>query len=169
MKEEFEIVYKNYKTTVYTYLYHLTYDYFLAEDISQDVFLKVYSGIKHFKGESSLKTWILKIARNTYINYARKNKINLLSVEYAEEADCWQDPEQEAIKKEDSRLIINALKHLPENYRTIIILRDEQGMSYDEIGKIMDFTLSNVKITLFRARQKFKQVYSELGGKDNVM
>lgn len=169
MKEEFEIAYENYKTSVYTYLYHLTYDHFLAEDISQDVFLKVYSGINHFKGESSLKTWILKIARNTYINYAKKNKVNILSVEETPMVDYAPDPEQEAINKEKGRLITEALKQLPENYRTVIILRDQQGMTYDEIGKVMDFTLSNVKITLFRARNKFKQIYSELGGRDNVM
>ncbi len=169
MKEEFEIVYENYKNTVYTYLYHLTYDHFLAEDISQDVFLKVYSGIKHFKGESSLKTWILKIARNTYINYVRKNNSDLLPVEEVTIMDYTQDPEQHAINRDKGRLIIEALRGLPENYRTIIILRDQEGLSYDEIAKVMDFTLSNVKITLFRARQKFKQIYSELGGSDNVM
>ncbi len=169
MKKEFEIAYENYKTIVYTYLYHLTYNHFLAEDISQDVFLKVYSNIRSFKGESSLKTWILKIARNTYINYAKKNKINLSSIDEVVAVDYKQDPEQEVINEEKNQLIINTLKLLPESYKTIIILRDEQSMTYDEIGKTMDLTASNVKITLFRARKKFKEIYLELGGSNNVM
>ncbi len=169
MKEEFEIAYENYKNMVYTYLYHLSYDHFLAEDISQEVFLKVYSGIKHFRGESSLKTWILKIARNTYINHTRKAKEKTSPLSEAEAVESLENPENEAINSERAATIIKALKQLPEDYRTIIILRDHQGFTYDEIGKIMDFSASNVKITLFRARKKFKQIFSELGGMDNVM
>ena len=169
MKKEFEIAYENYKDAVYTYLYHISYDHFLAEDVSQDVFLKVYSSIKSFRGESSLKTWILRIARNTYIDYTRKNKEKLSSIHEVEMVDITQNPELEAINNERGRTIIKVLKLLPEDYRTIIILREQQGLTYDEIGKVMDFSSSNVKITLFRARKKFKELYSELGGIDDVM
>lgn len=169
LKKEFEIAYENYKNIVYTYLYQLCYNHFLAEDISQDVFLKVYSSIDKFRGESSLKTWILRIARNTYIDYTRKNKEKLSPIDDLEMADIAQDPELEAINNERGRIIIEVLKRLPEDYRTIIILREQQGLTYNEIGKVMDFSSSNVKITLFRARKKFKELYTELGGIDDVM
>lgn len=169
LKKEFEIAYENYKNIVYTYLYQLCYNHFLAEDISQDVFLKVYSSIDKFRGESSLKTWILRIARNTYIDYTRKNKEKLSSIDDLEMADITQDPELEAINNEKGRIIIEVLKRLPEDYRTIIILREQQGLTYNEIGNVMDFSSSNVKITLFRARKKFKELYTELGGIDDVM
>lgn len=169
LKKEFEIAYVNYKNIVYTYLYQLCCNHFLAEDISQDVFLKVYSNINKFRGESSLKTWILRIARNTYIDYMRKNKESISPIDELEMADTEQDPEREAINSERGRIITEVLKRLPEDYRTIIILREQQELTYDEIGRVMDFSPSNVKITLFRARKKFKELYLKLGGIDDVM
>ncbi|WP_349409267.1 RNA polymerase sigma factor [Pseudalkalibacillus sp. SCS-8] len=163
MSEPFSDIYETYKTAIYTYLYRSTYDTHIAEELTHDTFMKAFKNIRSFRQESSLKTWLFTIARNTYLSYKEKS-----ATKY-ETSDEWHERwesgtnDVEAMIERDSVLFV--LSTLTEKERTYIILRDQQDMTYQEISEILDEKTGTVKVGIFRARKKFKETYrDEFGG-----
>lgn len=162
MNADFTTLYKKYKQNIFSYLCYLSGDRSLAEEICQDVFLKVYLNIAKFEERSSFKTWIYKIARNAYIDCIKsKNKINLY--EHASLSENFTDkkmgPEEYALNEEVKVLIQKILNALPDKYRTLIILRDIQQLSYQDISDITNTNLNTVKVSIYRARKEFRRIY----------
>lgn len=133
------------------------------EDLCQDVFMKVYQNLSRFRHESKLSTWIATIAYNTCINYLQKKKTPLFD-DKTPETVTWEDvsdskatPEKSA-ESEDLRKRLNgAIAGLDQRYRAIITLYHLDGMSYAEIGSIMNLPEGTVKSYLFRARKQLKE------------
>ncbi|WP_144476003.1 RNA polymerase sigma factor [Cytobacillus oceanisediminis] len=154
-------LYETYKKAIFLYLYRSTMNQHIAEDLTQDTFLKAFHSLSSYRGESSLKTWLFKIARNTYINFSKKkqNKIefqsDLIDEQWAEQPDQYK-------RSDDQNQIELTLLQLPENYRTYIILRDANGLSYEEVAFVTNETIGQVKVGLYRARKKFKEIYRNL-------
>ncbi len=163
MPEPFEEIYDTYKKAIYTYLYRNTYNSHIAEELTHDTFMKAFKSIQSFRYESTLKTWLFTIARHTYLSYQKKNST---TYEFSTENDeQWrsESKELEAMVEQDG--ILSVLSSLSEKERTYILLRDQQGMSYQEIGEVLGEKVGTVKVGLFRARKKFKEHYSkEYGG-----
>jgi len=145
-----------------------------AADTTQDVFLKVFRGMKHFHGESSLKTWIYRIALHEAANRKRwwfRHMAQETSIEPAEsEGAAWVDgPMQNALTDHGDSPFDNVAHHevqqrvdaelrqLPEPYRTTLILRDLEDMSYEEIAEVLQISLGTVKSRLTRGRQALKE------------
>lgn len=140
-----------------------------VKDISQEVFLKVYRNLEQFDGKSAFSTWIYRIAVNTCIDEIRKRKgkqtysleAELESTEgsYQKQfADSGDTPEESLLHQEAQKEVIAALETLSEDHKTVVILRDIQGFSYEEIAEMTDTTLGTVKSRIARARNQLKNV-----------
>ena len=170
---EFNRIYKEYQPKILRYLTRLTGMY-EAEDLSQEVFIKVESGLKNFRGESKLSTWIYRIATNTAVDRMRnpsfKYKVNdTTSPEVEQENDLdiedkdqftgekAESTDQQYIRKEMNSCIRNFIESLPENYKSVVILSELEELKNHEIADILNITLDTVKIRLHRARAQLRK------------
>jgi len=170
---------------VYGLVYRMVSDPADAADTTQDVFLKVFRGMKHFHGESSLKTWIYRIALHEAANRKRwwfRHKARETSIEPAESdgiantdeamqcalTDHHDSPFDSVALREMQQRVDAELRRVPEPYRSTLILRDLEEMSYEEIAEILQISLGTVKSRLTRGRQALKKRLSpyvrEVGG-----
>lgn len=163
MGKEFNKVYENNKNAVYSYLYYMTKDVDDAEDLCQETFLKIYRSLKGFRGECNERSWCITIARNTFLSWVRKKKLNTARDEDIDQlpSGTGDNPEIMMLSKEDNRFVKTILLQLKEEYRTILLLRDYEELSYKEIGIITGLSESAVKIRIYRAREKFKKLYND--------
>ncbi len=161
MKAQFETLYRTYRDTVYNYLYYMCREEELAKDLAQETFLKIFQGMRRFRGDCSEKTWCLTIARNTFLSYARKKQPMLLEEELSTEAGGNLDSplETQMIRREESAFVQKVLFMLKEEERTILLLRDCEGIAYEELSRILGITEANVKVRLHRARKKYRKLY----------
>lgn len=141
-----------------------------AEDLTQETFARVSRSLKNFRGQSSLWTWIYKIATNTAIDRIRRNKQAGHSpaqdeLESIQDRDVWTGEakalEDQIIRKEMNDCIRNVVYRLPETYRTVIVLAEFEGFKNEDIAKILGLGLEAVKIRLHRARLKLKEELSQ--------
>jgi len=166
-QQAFELLVRKYKTTVFNTIYSIMGNAQEADDIAQEVFLKVYTKADSFKGKSSFATWLYRITVNRCVDELRrrKNKIISYETEFNQEeklklkdvlASRGNDITEKLRQKELQDIIQKAVNSLPEKYRIILTLKEIEGLSYKEISQIMKISLAKVKIWLFRARQKLK-------------
>ena len=159
---------------VYGLVYRIVNDPADAADTTQDVFLKVFRGMKQFHGESSLKTWIYRIALHEAANRRRwwfRHKARETSIEPVESdgsgagesamqaalTDPADSPFDNVAHHEVQRRVAEELRKLSEPYRTTLILRDLEEMSYEEIAEVLEISLGTVKSRLTRAREALRQ------------
>jgi RNA polymerase sigma-70 factor, ECF subfamily len=157
---------------VYSLVYRMVSDPSDAPDTTQEVFLKVFRGMKHFNGESSLKTWIYRIALHEASNRRRwwyRHKSRETSIEPTEAnagasaalKDCLADdaesPFDRFAHEEVRTRVEDELRKVAEPYRTAVILRDLEEMSYEEIAEVTQVSLGTVKSRLTRGRQALKE------------
>jgi len=158
---------------VYGLVYRIVNDPADAADTTQDVFLKVFRGMKHFQGESSLKTWIYRIALHEAANRRRwwfRHKAKETSIDPDTESngasenaiqvalmDHADSPFESVAHHEVQRRVDEELRKVPEPYRTTLILRDLEEMSYDEIAEVLEVSLGTVKSRLTRGRDALRQ------------
>ncbi|HTW58707.1 MAG TPA: sigma-70 family RNA polymerase sigma factor [Terriglobales bacterium] len=157
---------------VYGLVYRIVNDPADAADTTQDVFLKVFRGMKHFHGGSSLKTWIYRIALHEAANRRRwwfRHKAKETSIEPAESEAAGENAMQTALTdrtdspfdsvahREVQKRVEEELRKLAEPYRTTLILRDLEEMSYEEIAEVLEISLGTVKSRLTRGRDALRQ------------
>lgn len=169
-KAAFDELVLKHKDKVFSLCYWFVGDYQDANDLAQDVFFKAFKALKNFRFESSFSTWIYRIAVNTCKNrlksfqYRLKKKFVHLNNTAAaknnpgiEMADESSSPEIELGRKEKSRLIQAAINSLPAEKKAVVVLRDIEGLSYEEISSVTGFNLGTVKSKLARARQDLRE------------
>ena len=159
---------------VYGIIYRMVSDPADAADVTQDVFLKVFRGMKHFHGESSLKTWIYRIALHEAANRKRwwfRHKAQETPIEPTEWTpgadfdrtmqnaltDPKDSPFENFAHREVQARVDAELRQVPEPYRTTLVLRDLEEMSYEEIAEVLQISLGTVKSRLTRGRQALKE------------
>jgi RNA polymerase sigma-70 factor, ECF subfamily len=158
---------------IYGLIYRIVNDPSDAADTTQDVFLKVFRGMKHFHGESSLKTWIYRIALHEAANRRRwwfRHKAQETQIEPVEIGECkfsgsgedrLVDPGESPFEKfahtEVRATVEQALQQVPEPYRTALILRDLEEMSYEEIAEVLAISLGTVKSRITRGRDALRK------------
>ncbi|MFB3915491.1 MAG: RNA polymerase sigma factor [Terriglobales bacterium] len=164
-----------YHQPIYNLVYRILNDPTDAADTTQEVFLKVYRGMKRFNGTASLKTWMYRIAVHEASNHRRwwfRHKSRETSMEPLESADtpgngmgALKDslvdenasPFQSFINEELRTRVENELRQIQEPYRTTVILRDIEELSYEEIAEVMQTSLGTVKSRLTRGREALKK------------
>lgn len=170
---DFQRAYKTFYPKILRYLKRLV-GKLEAEDLTQEVFLKASQGIRNFRGDSQLSTWIYRIATNAALDRLRcpsfkqiaQEKVSVDSITEEgieiEEGDVWMGEkapsiETSLIRKEMNECIRDFIGNLPENYRTTIVLSELEGLKNNEIAKILGLSLDAVKIKLHRARARLKK------------
>jgi len=160
---EFEQVYKLYFKDVYTFLYGLSQNKAVAEDITQDTFLKAINNIHTFDGRKDIKAWLFTIARNTY--YTEYNRQKIFSPYNLEDnVDDKTNVLDNLILKEQSILILKILHNMIEPYKEVFMLRFFGGLSYNNIGLIFTKTESWARVTYYRAK---KQILEQMEGNNS--
>ena len=160
---EFEQVYKLYFKDVYTFLYGLSQNKAVAEDITQDTFLKAINNIHTFDGRKDIKAWLFTIARNTY--YTEYNRQKIFSPYNLEDnVDDKTNVLDNLILKEQSILILKILHNMSESYKEVFMLRFFGGLSYNNIGLIFTKTESWARVTYYRAK---KQILEQMEGNNS--
>lgn len=149
-----------------------------AADITQDVFIKVFRSIKNFHGESSLRTWMYRIALHESSNSKRwwsrhkRQEVTIDGDAGNESEDGWfplresladtrESPFELARQAQLRAVVEQALREVPENFRTVVILREIEGMAYDEIAEILQIQMGTVKSRLLRGRAALRGLLSE--------
>lgn len=144
-----------------------------AEDVLQETYMKAFKALPTFEGRSSLSTWLHRIAVNEALMLIRKRKTPMVSVDDTQPFDSDEEsvgmeivdfcclPEKELLTSESRKFMDQAIQRLPENLKTVFVLRDLEGMSIQETAEVMLITENNVKTRLLRARLRLRQ---ELAG-----
>ncbi|MCF6182197.1 RNA polymerase sigma factor [Lutibacter sp.] len=153
---------ERYQQMVFTLTIRIVKNREVAEEISQDVFVKAYENLERFKGESKFSTWIYKIAYYASLDTIKRNKrqLNFENIETINEINFEkvQDALQSLQDKERKIIINNALFKLSEDERVILTLFYFEEMSIKEISKVVNLSLDNIKIKLFRSRKKLASI-----------
>ncbi len=141
--------------SIYGYVYRYVHNPTEAEDIVQETFIKVWRQLDKFKEGMGIRPWLFRIARNTAIDYLRKKKhIPFSQFGEPDEIAVFEDTGvnlmEESISREDVASLNAAIDRLPEQYREIIVLRAEQGLTFDEIADMLGKPLNTVKSTYRR-------------------
>lgn len=159
-----EILIRRYLKPIYSFSYHFTGDVESAEDITQEVFIKVWRNIKKFNKEHKFKTWIFAIAKNTCLDWQKKKKTVPFSILDGEEkfsfSETIKDPAalpDELLEKRDVAAVLNkALEKLLPKYRMVLFLRYNDHLSFCEIAEILGESIDTVKTRHRRGIQKLK-------------
>lgn len=170
----FEEVVERYHGKVFQLVYRYTGDYEEACDLTQDTFVRAYGAWNEFRGDSQIYTWLYRIAINLCHNQQKKlqrrRRVENVSLDAPIEEgsnEGWSSqrvaderplPLQVLESVEMRARLHEALAQLPENYRTVIVLRDIEGLTYEEIARITDSTLEAIKSRLFRARNAIRRL-----------
>jgi RNA polymerase sigma-70 factor (ECF subfamily) len=153
---------------LYTFAFHLTYKEEDAHDLVQDTFLKAYRFIDSYIAGTNAKAWLFKILKNTFINeYRRKskepNRVDIDDVAAYQDVDDTShvgslDLREEVVQGLIGDEVTKAINQLPVDFRTVILLCDVEGFSYEEIAKIVDIPVGTVRSRLHRARNLLKDM-----------
>lgn len=131
-----------------------------VDDLAQQVFIKIYQHIKNFKEEAKFSTWLYRVTVNTVWDYLRKQKQRkTIPLEDIEPIYSYEKKDNGELKK----LLHLEVQKLPIKYRTVLILKDIEGLSYNEIAKIQKCRIGTVESRLFRARQALKEKLEKTG------
>ena len=166
----YEVLLARFQQPVYSLVYRLLADPADASDAVQEVFLKIFRNIEAFRGQSSLKTWVYRIALNEAYNHRRwfgRHRKREVGLETDEEgARSWidsisdpaRDPYELALHEERHQLIEDGLRNINADFRAAVILRDLEELSYEEIADVTQVSLGTVKSRILRGREALRRV-----------
>lgn len=167
---------RRYERPIFSLIYRIVRDRELAEDLSQETFIKVLNAIDRYNPRFKFSSWIFKIANNAAIDQLRRRELDTLSMNGAPDAttqerleatalqihDHQESPLQELEARELGTVIEQAIARLRPEYRSCIILRHVEGRPYEEIAEILDLPLGTVKTYIHRARAELKESLAPL-------
>ena len=168
----FEELVERYHGKIYGLTYNMTSNREDAEDLTQEVFVKAFEALPRFKGKSSFYTWVYRIAVNKTINYRKKrNRKRTLSLDQFDQDiktdDVYHDltakgsPLRNISLSELQERLNEALQHLSEKHRTVVVMHDMQGIPHEEIAKVVGASVGTVRSRLFYARRQMQTELTE--------
>lgn len=171
-EEAFRVLVRQYQSRLYGMIIGIVLEREESRDILQEVFLKVYTAIGSFEGRSGLITWLRRIAINECLNWRRRWKRrfrwkhqSLETEQGSQDMELGNEeygPETLYQKKRLEKLLMERLNSLPEDARTVFVLRELEGLTYDEIASLLNINKGTVSSRLFHARQRLKQSLATL-------
>jgi RNA polymerase sigma-70 factor (ECF subfamily) len=154
----FEELVKKYQREIYGLAYRLVLDAEEAKDLTQQAFMQAFVHIKGFRQQAQFRTWLFRIAINQCYNYLKNRK------KFGDPVDCDEyvlvgedSPEEELVAQEDHRRLYAALSRLPAKQRAVITLKLEQGLSYEEISKVLGGTAGAARVNYCQALKTLKK------------
>ncbi len=172
----FKLLVERYQRKVYAVALGMLKDKEEAMDVSQEAFVKVYKYLDHFKGDASFYTWLYRITANICIDVLRKRSSGggealefdeTLPMDLSEAhigalgSRLGTNPQKSALRRELADKIQEALSTVPEKHRAILLLREIEGMSYEELSRTLDIPKGTVMSRLFHARAKVQKILSQ--------
>jgi len=177
-KRAFDLLIQKYQHRIVSLVSRYVSDPSEAQDVAQEAFIKAYRAVKRFRGDSAFYTWLYRIAINTAKNWiVAKNRrppnsdIDAVDAEQYAISDRMREistPESELLREEIEHTVFDTIAKLPEDLRTAIMLREMDGMSYEEIATTMECPIGTVRSRIFRAREAIDEKLKPLlGGHTN--
>jgi RNA polymerase sigma-70 factor, ECF subfamily len=176
-ERSFELLLRKYRTPLVSFLYRMVRDTGIAEDLAQEVFLRVYRARNEYLPSAKFTTWMFRIATNVALNSVRDNRYRQMNVSIDQTADRGEDEqpgmdlpdrapiiEQELVARSRSELILRAVHALPEKQRAAVLLHKYQELDYGEIARILECSESALKSLLFRAYETLRGELAPLVG-----
>ena len=168
-KKSFELLIIKYQRRIFNVIFRVVRDRDAVEDLAQEAFLNAFKSIKRFKGGSSFYTWIYRIAVNVSINYLSKRKKAVFVDEGVMETEAVSDivttagdsPERSVQGREFAAAASRAIEKVPADIRTAIVLREYDGLSYQEIADITASPIGTVRSRIFRGRAMLKEMLQD--------
>ncbi len=175
-KEAFQELVKRYQKNVFALLYQLAPEWRDLNDLSQEVFIRVYRGVHNLRNAKIFKSWLNQIVLNLFYDELRKRprRIKTISMDQTYEDDGGENefikevkdsrlkPDEIISNNETKEAIKKAMAQLPEQFRTAIVLRELQGMQYEEIAELLGCALGTVKSRIWRARERLQELLTPL-------
>jgi len=154
-----------YSKKIFNMAYQFSGIYQEAEDLTQDIFAKLFNTLSKYDSEKNFTAWLLTLAKNYIIDEYRRTKWEKTKRDDFEEyflaSPTYDSPENAVIRKESKRLIWESLNHLSSEIRIAVILRDIQGKKYEEIAEIMSLPLGTIKSRVNRGRLQLAKILKE--------
>jgi RNA polymerase sigma-70 factor (ECF subfamily) len=172
-QEAFAVLVERYQKPIFNFIYRFYGNYELAQELTQETFLRCYQFLKSYDPERKFSTWLYTVAKNLCIDELKKQRAahevpleDVLPAVDAKNAEGSADHDQRAncIRREEDFKLLEALQELPAAARTVLLLHYFQGLSYQEIGETLGLPVSTVKIRIFRAKKILLEKWHELGG-----
>jgi RNA polymerase sigma-70 factor (ECF subfamily) len=162
-----------YSKKIFNLAYQFTGSYETSEDLTQEIFIKVYSSLHKYDCSRNFTSWITTLSRNFLIDHYRKTKFEKKKRtdfnEYLLDSEGKTDPEKNIIKKQDQKIVWKGISSLKADVRMAVILRDIQGKKYEDIAEIMSSPLGTVKSRVNRGRIQLAKILKEEKENKNEM
>ncbi len=168
-EQSFELLLRKNRTPLVNFLYRMVRDSAVAEDLAQEVFLRVYRARKDYAPSAKFTTWMFRIATNLALNSVRDNRHRLMEISMDQTVDTGEDEyrvievpdraptiEHELVARSRADMILRAVHSLPEKQRAAVLLHKYQELDYDEIARILECSESALKSLLFRAYETLR-------------
>lgn len=152
-EQQLESLVRDHLDAVYRVAFSVVRDAALAEDVSQDAILKAWHALPTFRGDSTLRSWLLRITHNTAISTLRRRREDVRDPALLPERTARSSTERDVVDRLSMDAFEDALDQLDQLSRSIVVLREVEGLSYEEIADILDVGLPTVKTRLLRARR----------------
>ena len=174
----FDLLVLKYQSRLVSIAFKYVKEIQLAEDISQEAFIKAYKAINSFREESAFYTWLYRITANTAKNYlvskGRRRESSISELSTLENEDQFvvashDSPDEILLAQELRNTLFNAVSSLPEDTRTALSLREFEGLNYEEIAKIMHCPVGTVRSRIFRGREALEDLISPVTNKFKVI
>jgi RNA polymerase sigma-70 factor (ECF subfamily) len=180
-EQSFELLLRKYRIPLVNFLYRMVHDSAGAEDLAQEVFLRVYRARKQYAPSAKFTTWMFRIATNLALNSVRDNRNRQREVSIDQAVDVGDDErppmdipdlrptvEQYLVARIRSEMILQAIQALPERQRAAVLLHKYQQLDYDEIARILECSESALKSLLFRAYETLRTALLPLLNSEKV-
>jgi len=172
-REMFGLLLERYQKPIFNFVYRFYGNYDLAQELTQETFLRAYQFLKSYDPKRKFSTWLYAVAKNLCIDELKKQRSarevpldDAIATVERKGADGGPERDQQgqAIRREEDFRLLAALQELPSPARTVLLLHYFQGLSYQEIGEALELPVSTVKIRIFRAKKALLGKWKELGG-----
>ncbi|HLE32049.1 MAG TPA: sigma-70 family RNA polymerase sigma factor [Bacteroidota bacterium] len=165
-RDVFRLLVERYQERVRNIIYSIFHEQAIIDDLAQEVFLKAYQALPRFRFESSFYTWLYRITVNKSRDELRKRKVRryftLQPLDESAEKEIAGKSESQGLKEDAQELITEGLKKIPDKFRLPIVLKDIEGMTYEEIAEVMQCEIGTVKSRLSRGRAMLRSALKPL-------
>jgi RNA polymerase sigma-70 factor (ECF subfamily) len=156
-RQAFAVLIERYWDRLYRWLFHLTHHRQTAEDLAQEAFLKAFANLARFRADSNFHAWLFRIAYNSFVNQWR-GEIRARQAFPQHLRAPERGPVDQLLSRETLQLLARAVGRLPADYRAAFLLRVEEGLSFHEIGAVLNIKEETARWRVFKARQKLMRV-----------
>jgi len=161
--QQASVLFDRFHKRIYNFLARMTADRDTAEDLTQNVFLRLLKYRESYNPEMKFQSWIYQMARNAFSDhYQRQKQRNPVKMEIEKLTDSMPDILDAIDQEENEKRLIRALAKLPDDYRELLVLTRFQHLKYEEVARYLDMTVANVKVKVHRAIGQLRENYFQL-------